>query len=406
MQQINHGLIYNMNYKQHFPALGRVYEGRPLIYFDSAASTMKHVDSINAVDSYYRNNGTNIHRGRHFLSEEASELYEECRQRVAAFLNASTAEIIFTHGTTHGINIVAEGLGLRSEDNVVGTVLEHHSNILPWSERCSYRAAKLDDSGLPDIEHARSLIDKNTRLIAVAYVSNVTGVIVPVDQWRRLADEYGIPILIDAAQAASHLELDTKKLGCDFLVLSGHKMFGPSGCGVLYGKSTALRSLSVKRLGGGAVSRVYSDGRCDLRDIPWRFESGTPPIASIIGLNEAIKYVESIGVTSISEKNEVLAKVLYETIGDLGRVAVLSPNASVKRVPIISLVGLKSDVAARVLSDSYGVMARGGHHCAHPMHDFFGCESSLRLSLHIYNEVDEIKAVAKALFEIAPMLTI
>jgi len=387
-----------------FPALKREHDGKSLIYFDNAATTLKHVDVIRAVEGYYSQNGANIHRGRHYLSEEASEIYEECRQRAARFLNASTAEIVFTHGTTHSINIVADGLNLQAGDNVVGSVLEHHSNILPWASRCTYRPVALNENGLPDIEQARQLINKNTRLIAITHVSNVTGVIVPVEQWCRLAQELGVPILIDAAQAASHIALDTQKMGCDFLALSAHKMFGPSGCGVLYGSAKALRSLKVKTLGGGAVSRVYADGRCDLRDIPWRFESGTPPIASVIGLNQALRYIESIGIGTIAEKNDNLARTLYDRFSQIDGLEFMYSQSKVPRVPIISLTNVRGDVATRVLSDSYGIMTRGGHHCAHPLHESLQLTSSLRLSLHHYNTEAEIKAAFDALEQLKDII--
>jgi cysteine desulfurase/selenocysteine lyase len=393
-----------IKHREQFPTLSRYSGDAPIVYFDNAASTLKPQSVIDAVHNYYSTNGANIHRGRHLLSEEASEIYESCRQRVARFLNASAAEIVFVQGTTQAINLVANGLGLSSGDNVVGTILDHHSNILPWSHLCEFRTAPLGPNGLPDIEAAQKLIDKNTKLITVPHLSNVTGAIVPVEQWAKLAHDHGVHLMVDAAQAASHIPIDTRALDCDFLALSGHKMFAPSGCGVLFGKESALRKLTPPWLGGGAVSRVYADGTYDLRDIPWRFESGTPPIASIIGFNEALRYIESIGISNIKARNDVLSTYLQDKFASIRGLSAITVGRDVERAPIISFTNIRSDVASRVLSDSYGIMTRGGHHCAHPLHASMGVDGSLRLSLHFYNTTEEIDKVADVLESVLEMI--
>lgn len=390
--------------REQFPTLARPHGPEGITYFDNAASSLRPMPVIEAVTAYYTGNGANVHRGRHFLSEEASELYEGCRQRVARFLNAASAEIVFVQGTTQGINLVAGGLGLKAEDNVVGTMLEHHANVLPFSRACTYRAAALGKDGLPDVEAARALVDENTRLLTVTHLSNVTGAIVPIGPWSALAREKGIPLLVDAAQAASHLRLDVQELDCDFLVFSGHKIFAPSGVGILYGRMEALEALTPPWLGGGAVSRVEPDGSFHLRDVPWRFESGTPPIASVLGLDAALRFVESIGISVIHGRTNQLAAYLFDAVAKVPELQPIEFDPGAERAPIISFTGLRPDVAARILSDSYGVASRGGHHCAHPFHEHLGVSGSLRYSLHFYNTEAEIDHAVSALASTAALM--
>jgi len=303
---------------------------------------------------------------------------------------------------------VAGGLGLRPDENVVGTILEHHSNILPWSSRCAYRAAPLRADGLPDLEAARELIDDETRLLAITLTSNVTGAVVPVAEWVALARERGIAVLVDAAQAASHAKIDMRALGADFLVVSGHKLFAPTGIGALIGRREALEGLQNTPLGGGAVSLVRGDFSFVPRDLPWRLESGTPDIAGAIGLGAAVDFLTEVGMSAIEARNAELGRALDERIGSLAGLRALGLPTDAARAPTLSLVEpsgmLTPDYLSRLLSDSYGVMTRGGHHCAHPYHELLGVKGSLRLSLHAYNTVEEIEHAARALEQLLAMV--
>ncbi|HEY3359555.1 MAG TPA: cysteine desulfurase [Polyangia bacterium] len=387
--------------RPHFPVLERVVGGRPLVYFDNAASALKPRPVIDAVSTYLACCSANIHRGRHLLSEEASELYEASRDKVARFFNAQRSGVIFVRGATEAINVVAAGMRLRPADNVVGTVLEHHSNILPWRCRCEYRGAPLTPAGLPDLAAAEALIDEQTRLVTVTGGSNVTGVAVPVRPWADMAHRHGLPLLVDAAQAASHGRCDVHQYDCDFFAASGHKMCGPTGIGVLIGKETWLERLDPIPLGGGSVSLVRPDFSYELRDLPWRLEAGTPNIAGAIGLGAAVDYLEAIGVERIERRNRELRRCLDEQVAGIPGLVTLRPAPGADRTCIVAVADaaqrLAPDYFSRVLSDSFGIMVRGGHHCAHPLHAHFGLPGSLRLSLQFYNTEEEIAYVSEAL---------
>lgn len=395
-------------FRGHFPLLQREVAGRPLVYFDNAATTLKPQAVIDAVSDYLGRYSANIHRGKHTLSEEASDAFENSRSKVARFFNADRAEVAFVRGATEGIQLVASGLELQPDENVVGTILEHHSNLLPWSSRCAFRAAPLGPSGLPDLEAARELIDDKTRLIAITLTSNVTGVVVPVAEWVELARERGLLVLVDAAQAASHAKIDMRALGADFLVVSGHKLFAPTGIGALIGKRDALEGLKNTPLGGGAVSLVRGDFSFEARDLPWRLESGTPDIAGAIGFGAALDFLTEVGMSAIEAWNAELSRVLDERIGSLAGLRALGRPTEAARAPTLSLVEpsgmLTPDYLSRLLSDSYGVMTRGGHHCAHPYHEQLGVNGSLRLSLHAYNTLEEIEHSARALEQLLAMV--
>jgi cysteine desulfurase/selenocysteine lyase len=384
-----------------FPVLRREVADRPVVYFDNAATSLKPQPVIDAVVHYMSRVSANIHRGRHLLSEEASEAFDAVREKVARFFNAQKTEVIFVRGATEAINLVAHGLSLKPGDNVVGTILEHHSNILPWSSRCQLRAARLDEHGLPDLAHAAELIDESTRLITVTASSNVTGVIVPVERWAALARERGVPLLVDAAQAAAHHKLDVRALDCDFLVCSGHKMLAPTGVGVLVGKQEQLERLSPLNTGGGTVSLVRDDFTYVQRDLPWRLEAGTPDIAGVLGLAAAIDYLERIGFDAIERQNRALTSALDAQLGTLEGLTFLRPAAGVARTSMLSFVEdthtLAPDYFSRILSDSFGIMVRGGHQCAHPLHHRLGVPGSLRVSLQFYNTEEEIVHLRDAL---------
>jgi len=384
--------------REDFPLLNRILSGRPVVYFDSAATSLKPRPVIEAVTKYLVEHTSNTHRSSHVLADETSVAFEEVRRKCAEFLNVGIHSVVFVRGVTDAANLLAEGLRLGPNDNVVGSVLEHHSNILPWSSRCEYRAAELDPVGLPDLESADAKIDRNTRLVAISHASNVTGAVVPVEKWVELAHSRGVPIFIDAAQTASHLSIDATALKCDFLAFSGHKIFGPPGSGVLYGKPEYLETMDPVYLGGGAVSVVHSDYSYNLRSIPWRLEAGTPDIASIIGMGAAVDYLTQIGWPFIKEQCFCLHQELLEHLQHASYARPLELGNTGEHIPIVSLSMnsefLSPTAAARILSDSFGVMTRAGYHCAHPLHSCLGLEGTLRISLHCYNNSEEIKYFA------------
>jgi cysteine desulfurase / selenocysteine lyase len=394
--------------RDDFPILARAVGGRPLVYFDNAATALKPKPVVEAVVRYMCHYTANIHRGKHLLSEEASEAYEASRTRVAEFINASSREVIFVRGATEGINLVAAGLGLERGANVVGSVLEHHSNILPWTSRCAFRGASLLGSGLPDLAAAESLIDEKTRLVTVTQCSNVTGVVVPVEQWVAMAHRHGLPILVDASQYAPHRRLDVQRLGCDYMVFSGHKMLGPTGAGVLYGRQEALERLAPPWLGGGAVSLVRADFTYDLRELPWRLEAGTPDIAAVIGLGAAVEYLSAVGMEALEEHDRRMVAALDAQLGDLEGLRCFRPDPTLPRIGLLAFTEatgmLAPDYLSRVLSDTFGVMLRAGHHCAHPLHAQIGVGGTLRASLYLYNTEEEIARLREALVSILRMV--
>jgi cysteine desulfurase/selenocysteine lyase len=382
-----------------FPWLVEHAAGR--IAADNAATSLKPKSVIDAVARYLGEYGGNVHRGHHALAERASAAYEASRHAVARWLGARRVEIVFVRGTTEAINLVAAGLRLDPGDNVVATVLEHHSNLLPWSARCGLRLAPLDDRGLPDLVAAEAAIDERTRLIAVTACSNVTGVRVPVREWADMAHRHGLPLLVDAAQALAHEAIDVVALDCDFLAASGHKMLGPTGAGVLYGKREALEQLSPLLFGGGAVGKVEGDGSYELREVPWRFEAGTPDIAAAIGLGAAIEYLDELGMDAIARHEAELRAALDEEIASIPALVVVSAGPGLARAPLLTLrprePSMRAEVLARMLADSFGVLTRAGHHCAHPLHEALGVGSTLRISLAFYNTRDEVSRIAEAL---------
>lgn len=382
-----------------FPWLVEHAAGR--IAADNAATSLKPRSVIDAVAGYLGEYAGNVHRGHHGLSERASSAYEASRQTLARWLGARRAEIVFVRGTTEAINLVAAGLGLQPSDNVIATRLEHHSNLLPWSARCRLRLAPLDEHGLPDLAAAEALIDEQTRLITVTACSNVTGVRVPVRAWADMAHRHDLPLLVDAAQALAHERIDVVALDCDFLAASGHKALGPTGAGVLYGKREALEWLSPLLYGGGAVGQVGGDGSFELREVPWRFEAGTPDIAAAIGLAAAIDYLDELGMDAIARHEDELAMALDEVIATIPELEVVSAGRGLARAPLLTLrprdASMSAEVLARVLADSFGVLTRAGHHCAHPLHEALGLGSTLRISLAFYNTLDEVSRIAEAL---------
>lgn len=386
--------------------LSRRIQGEPLVYLDSAASSLTPGRVLRAVMDYYENHRANVHRGKHLLSEEASEAFEDARRKVAAFVNAEPAAVVFTAGTTASINLVALGLRLTPTDVVVTTSAEHHAVLLPLMGRAAVRLLDVGLDGRVDPDALAALVDERTRLVALAQASNVTGAVqdvaAVVARVRRKAP--AARILVDAAQSVAHLPLDVDALGADFVAFSSHKMLGPTGVGVLTGRKDALDSLSVELRGGGAVRLVERDA-FHLRPLPAKLEPGTPDIAGVIGLGAAVELLGEIGMDRIQAHGQRLAKRLWEGVRELPGVQLLGPQGA-ERLPLVSLAlrstTLSSDHVAMILSDTHHVMVRSGHHCCHPFFDTLTrkgtpLHSALRASAGPYSTLGDIDAFTGAL---------
>ena len=388
-----------------FPLLEREIDGRPIAYLDSASTAPKPRPVIEAVLDCYRRHTANVHRGVHVLAEEASEAYEAARTEVASFLNAAPDEIVFTRNSTEGVNLVAHGLGLGRDDEVVVTALEHHSNFLPWRAAARTVAVGLGDDGLPRYDEVERALSPHTRLLALAQVPNTTGVVAPVERWVALARERGVPLLVDAAQSASHLPIDVRALDCDFLVLSGHKLLGPSGIGVLYGKRERLAGLALYQTGGGMVRRHTDEGFTP-HDVPQRFEAGTPNIEGAVGLGAAVGYLRALGMDAVRAHSLALGRHLVEGLREIPGARIVAGSAPVERriglaAFTLAAPGLGQEAVARLLCDRYGILVSGGYHCAHVLHDRLGLDGTVRISTHVFNTHAEIDRALAALREIS-----
>jgi cysteine desulfurase/selenocysteine lyase len=388
-----------------FPILDRIVNGHRLVYLDSAASSQKPRAVLEAMSQYYATTHANVHRSIHTLGEEATALYEMARDRVQRFIGASSREeVVFTRGTTDGINLVAEAVGrtLRPGDEILITDLEHHSNIIPWQmaardRGATVRSVPVAGDGLLDLDAFQRLLGPRTRVIAFAHVSNVLGTILPVARLCALARQVGAVTVVDGAQAAPHLPLDMLALECDFYTFSSHKMLGPTGIGVLWGRRAALEALEPTRGGGEMIKEVWID-QARWNDLPWRFEPGTPPIAEAVGLMAAIEYLEKLGMERVAEHERALARQTVEVLQAIPGVRVYGPRAPVDRGAVVafSVEGLHPhDVAA--LLDQEGIAVRAGHHCAQPLMRSLGIVGTARASFSVYSSSEEVSLLAHAL---------
>jgi cysteine desulfurase/selenocysteine lyase len=390
--------------RPHFPLLARRVHGKPLVYLDNAATTQKPQAVIDRVTRFYVEENANVHRGVHWLSERATEAFEGSRAAIARFLNARRAEeIVFVRGATEAINLVAQTYGrlhVRSGDEIVISAMEHHSNIVPWQILCEQQGARLriipiTDAGELDLDAYATLLTDRTRIVSIVHVSNVLGTVNPVETVVHLAHQRGIPVLVDGAQAVAHDAVDVRALGCDFYAFSGHKMFGPTGIGVLYGTSELLESMPPYQ-GGGEMIRSVSFERT-LYDVPpRRFEAGTPNIAGAVGLAEAIDYLSSIGFERIAAFEHELLDFATLALSRLPGVQVVGTAAA--RAGVLSFVvdGVHPHDVATIL-DREGVAIRAGHHCCQPLMDRLGLPATARASLALYNTRDDIDAMVSAL---------
>ena len=395
--------------REDFPILASViHEDKPLVYLDSAASTQRPQAVIDSLVDVYQHHYANVHRGIHWLSDQSTDRYEEARETVRRFINAQqSCEIIFTTGTTGAINLVARSWGdanLGPGDEILLSEMEHHSNIVPWQQLaqrsgCTVKFIPISDDGLLQLDALDDLIGERTKLVAIAAVSNVLGTINPLAEIVAKAHAAGALVLVDAAQSVPHGKTDVQALGVDFFAFSGHKMLGPSGVGVLYGRETLLDAMPPFLGGGSMIRRVRLDG-FEPADLPAKFEAGTPPIVDAIGLGTAIDYLNKVGLDNIAAYEHILTARAHELLEQVEGLRFLGPSPD-KKAGIVSFVLDRPhahDVAQ--LLDRNGIAIRAGHHCAMPLHKRLGINASNRASFYFYNTLDEVEKLAETLVEI------
>jgi cysteine desulfurase / selenocysteine lyase len=396
--------------RQDFPLLQQRVRGKPLVYLDNAATSQKPQSVIDAVTRFYTSENANIHRGVHYLSERATDAYDQVREKVARFLNArSSREIIFTRGTTEGINLVAQSYGrmaLKPGDDIVITAMEHHSNIVPWQLVCEQTGAKLravpfNDAGELDVDAFERLLTDRTRLVAVVHVSNALGTVNPVKRLIALAHDRGIPVLLDGAQSAPHLGVDVQELDCDFFAFSGHKLFAPTGVGVLFGRESLLEQMPPYQGGGDMIATVTLE-RSTWAPLPAKFEAGTPMIAQVMGLGAALDYVMDLGFERISTWEQQLLSYATERVIGIEGLKLIGTAEHKASILGFTLKGVHPHDIGAILDDS-GVAIRAGHHCAQPVMRHFGIPATARASFAFYNTRDEADILADALMQVRRM---
>jgi cysteine desulfurase/selenocysteine lyase len=390
--------------REDFPILKQKVHGKPLVYLDNAATSQKPARVMEAILRFYTQDCANVHRGVHLLSERATEAYESARIRVQRFLNAADQrEIVFVRGATEGINLVAQTYGrqnVRAGDEVLITAMEHHSNIVPWQMLCQeknavLRVAPINDRGELILEEFEKLLNDHTRFVAVTHVSNALGSINPVERLVRMAHAWKVPVLVDGAQAVPHLKVDVRELDCDFYAFSGHKVFGPTGIGALYGKADLLEAMPPFQGGGDMISSVTFE-KTIYNVIPYKFEAGTPNIADVYGLGAALEYVEQIGLANIASYEHALLSYATEAVSQIPGVRILGTAREKAGVISFVLDGVHAHDVGTIL-DREGVAVRTGHHCAQPVMDRFGVPATVRASLAFYNTKQEINVLAAGL---------
>jgi cysteine desulfurase/selenocysteine lyase len=386
--------------REQFPVLHQKVNGKPLIYFDNAATNQKPVQVINALSDYYQNYNANIHRGIHTLAEKATKAFEATRHSMQQFINAKhVEEIIFTSGVTGSINLVAASYGrkfLKEGDEIILSGFEHHSNIVPWQliseeKKCVIKVIPITDSGELDLDAFHSLLSNRTKIVAVNHASNSLGTINPIKPIIDAAHQYGAVVLIDGAQAAAHLEIDVQVLDCDFYCISSHKMFGPTGTGILYGKKEILESMPPY-MGGGEMIKEVTFTKTTFNDLPYKFEAGTPNIADVVALNEAISFINTVGKEQIAEHERELLGYATDKLISIDRVKLVGTAKDKVAVQSFIIEGIHHFDIGQML-DARGIAVRTGHHCTQPLMERFQIEGTVRASFSVYNtkaEIDEL----------------
>ncbi len=393
-----------MRIREDFPILKTIVHGKLLVYLDNAATTQKPQLVIDSLSEYYTSTNSNIHRGVHTLSEKATREFEEARIKVKNFINAaSEKEIIFTRGTTESINLVANSFGrsnLNEGDEILITGMEHHSNIVPWQliaaeRKAVLKAAPITDSGELILEEFEKLITERTKIISVVYLSNSLGTINPVEEIIKIAHKHGIPVLLDAAQAISHIPIDVQKLDCDFLAFSGHKIYGPTGIGILYGKEKLLEQMPPFMGGGDMISRVTFT-KTTYNELPYKFEAGTSNIADAIGLGAALDYINSIGLNSISKYEKHLLDYTANELSNVEGLRIIGTAAEKSSVISFVLKNVHPHDVGTFL-DFEGIAVRTGHHCTQPLMDRFNIPATSRASFALYNTIEEADVLVRGI---------
>jgi cysteine desulfurase/selenocysteine lyase len=396
--------------RKDFPILDQNIKGRPLIYFDNAATAQRPLQVTEITREYSMKYNANIHRATHFLANKTTEAYEKSRETVREFLNArETAEIIFTHGTTESINLVASSFGrafLKEGDEVIVSEMEHHANIVPWQIACERSGAKLkvipfNNKGDLELDNLENIFNNKTKILAVAHVSNTLGTINPIVQLIRTAHAKGVPVLIDGAQGAPHFSVDVQALDCDFYCFSGHKVYGPTGIGVLYGKREWLDKLPPFLGGGEMISKVTFE-KTDYNELPYKFEAGTPHYIGAIGLAEALKYLQDHGKEELEKHERELSNYLGQKLRQIKDLTIYGTSAHKAGVYSFNIEGIHPFDLGTLL-DQLGVAVRTGRLCADPVMDHYGCESMVRASLAFYNTFEEVDSFYNALIRLKGM---
>jgi cysteine desulfurase/selenocysteine lyase len=395
-------VIDSKHIREQFPILKKWVNNKPLVYFDNGATSQKPLSVIDSIVKYYSEQNANIHRGVHTLSREATDLFESSRATVADFINAKQGEIIFTAGTTDSINLVSNGSNFAKGSEVIVSQLEHHSNILPWQLWCERNEGKLkvlpiNNDGTLQIDKLKELITDKTALIALTHVSNTLGVINPIkDIIKKVRSiNSNTLVLIDGAQSVPHMKVDVKDLDCDYFVFSGHKMYAPTGTGVLFVKESLINKLNISRTGGGTIKTVSFE-KTEYVDGPLRFEAGTPNIEAVVGLAKACEFMNSIGLSNISEHEHSLLEYAQKQLNEMEEVVIYANHLDKAAVISFNVKG-QHPFDVGTLLDKYGVAVRTGHHCTQPLMSYYGIQGTIRATFAIYNTKEEVDVFVEAL---------
>lgn len=397
--------------RKQFPVLDQKVYGRQLVYFDNAATTQKPLCVIERERDYYLNENCNIHRGVHYLSQMATEAYENARKTVAAFINArKSEEIVFTRGTTESLNLLATSLGhllINKGDKVVVSAMEHHSNMVPWQQMLIREGGellviKMDENGILDLDHYAELLKQRPKVVSIAHISNTLATVNPVKEMIRMAHEYDIPVIIDGAQSMAHQIIDVQDLDCDFYVFSGHKMYAPMGIGGLYGKTEWLEKMPPYQFGGEMVDKVSFE-KTTFNKVPFKFEAGTPNVGAALGLEAAVKFIQSFDRQEVERHEDMLLNYATERLKDIDGIRFV--GQAPRRNGLVSFLidGIHPYDLGTII-DKMGVAVRTGHHCAEPVMTFFGIPGTVRASFAMYNTKEEIDIFIKAVEKAAMML--
>jgi len=401
-------IVNSYELRNDFPIFKKKINGKDLVYLDNASTTQKPYSVINSITDFYSNYNSNIHRAVYQLAEEATELYEQTRKKIANFINVRPEEIIFTRNTTESINLIAYSWArsnLKKDDVIALTEIEHHSNIVPWQILCQEIGTRLeyvgiDESGFLDVEHLIELISsRKVKLVSISHMSNVLGTIVPIERIVKIAHQYDIPVIVDGAQSVPHMPVDVKNLDCDFLVFSAHKMLGPTGVGVLYAKKELLEKMKPFMAGGDMIKEVFKF-HTNYNEVPYKFEAGTPNIADVVGFGAAVEYLEKIGMENIRNHEIYLTEYALESMQSLKYITIYGPMDSKFRGGVISfnIADIHPHDLATIMND-HGIAIRSGHHCAQVLMQRLDVPATSRASFYIYNTKEEIDKFVNAIKE-------